>query len=482
MADQTAATGNMFSGPLTVYKLPRLVAAGSSAVAMAALHQASPVAGIIGGVGLVASAAAQYAVHTLFPLEPVRRFADVPRDRWASCHDQHNIAELLHEQRYHVGMRHLPGERGTRPHVTVFYPTDTAPCDGETPCYVPFADPRFSKGFTDYGRAPAFVGAHHVDIRMHMTRNASLAKDAAGNGAATCKLGSKEHPIVLFSHGLAGHQHMYAAYAADLAANGAVVLALQHTDGSAAFALEQPEGTTDGEVVPAARQEPITYRAPPPSGTDAELEFRQTQLLRKRVPELQHVMRFVAAGRLHDALHCPAGSFAAQYTAKKRPVPIALIGHSFGGATVVAASALHPPRKIPTDLDGPWMTDLRKTVTVSACVSLDCWAYAVHPWLQRTLDGAAGPLPPLAFHDSQHWERWSSNKRELEDMVGWWQNTGAVATRTHKLETDHLTLSVISSLVNFKRMRRGYTMPHKDRLFAAEWAHEALAHVRNAGF
>jgi platelet-activating factor acetylhydrolase len=49
---------------------------------------------------------------------------------------------------------------------------------------------------------------------------------------ATPSAGDKPWPLVLFSHGLAGTRTTYSVLCAHLAAQGRVVLALEHRDGS----------------------------------------------------------------------------------------------------------------------------------------------------------------------------------------------------------------------------------------------------------
>lgn len=62
------------------------------------------------------------------------------------------------------------------------------------------------------------------------------ADAGAGAGAALEAPGGAPRPVVVFSHGAAGNRTMYSKLLCDLASHGAVVLALEHQDGTAGVA------------------------------------------------------------------------------------------------------------------------------------------------------------------------------------------------------------------------------------------------------
>jgi hypothetical protein len=480
----TTSSGN--STPpkgLTIHTVPRVAAASCAAVAAAGLRYNNVYLTTLGVLGVAAAAAGSYATDRLFPRTTLYRYADFYyRERNSRRRDHHHDAtdaHILAQQRYNVGMRIVPGEHGKRPLMTVFYPTDVAPCDSERPYFIPYRDMRYCKGFTDYANAPAIGARHQVDFVMHMTQNATLANDLTAGADDT--VGSTQHPIVIMSHGLAGHQHMYAAFATDLAASGAIVLSLQHCDGSACFALEppadKPTTTNWSDMVS------IAYRRPPPSETPEETRFREDQIVTRRVPEVRHVLSYIASGMLHTALHCPPAAIRKATTAKQQVV---LVGHSFGATTVLAASALHCMPSNPQNARSHWTQDelshLRERVHITATVVLDCWMRPVNSWLPESLrqlkPGEGASLPKLLALGSLHWERWTSNADEERALLAAWREAGGVAERRVKEGTDHMTLSVISHLVNLRRMRRKYAVITRDRAFTAEWASEALDFAR----
>lgn len=112
-------------------------------------------------------------------------------------------------------------------------------------------------------------------------------------------------PLVVFSHGLYGSSAGYSALCAEIASHGAVVLALEHKDGSAIY-TETDDGDASG------------YQ----SGQDTSM---QTE---RRVAEVRGVVACAQqiATLAHAGLKVDARS-------------ISLVGHSFGAATALCAAS-----------------------------------------------------------------------------------------------------------------------------------------------
>ena len=118
-------------------------------------------------------------------------------------------------------------------------------------------------------------------------------------------------PIIVFSHGIAGSRFMYSQFANECCTRGFMVVAIEHTDGTA-VAVKDDKGQI------------LHYQHPPPDEESVKV-FRRTQLI-KRSQELRHLLEHI-----HE-----------QWPNRD----IYLAGHSFGGITAFHASTHHSVQKL----------------------------------------------------------------------------------------------------------------------------------------
>lgn len=174
-------------------------------------------------------------------------------------------------------------------------------------------------------------------------------------------------PSMVFSHGLLGCVAPYSAVCAEAASNGAVVLTLEHTDGSAAFTQSADGAHTTPFLLSSAR--PAQF-ADDKGWRAAQTEARVSQVL-------------CVLGELGDVLkETPAGALVA--AGQVDTASVGLMGHSFGGATAIETAAALAEAPDPR-------------VSVSSVVLLDPWmlgcsdrvykpeTFAKAPKLARTL-------------------------------------------------------------------------------------------------
>ena len=128
-------------------------------------------------------------------------------------------------------------------------------------------------------------------------------------------------PVVFFSHGLLGTVSAYAALCAEVASHGAVVVTLEHTDGSAAFTQ-----LGDGSEQSYCKARPDKY-----TGEGADQVWRRAQT-RARAAQSLGLLRSLGAALGPT----PIGPLVRAGQLESRRV--ALMGHSFGGATVWEAA------------------------------------------------------------------------------------------------------------------------------------------------
>jgi len=234
-------------------------------------------------------------------------------------------------------------------------------------------------------------------------------------------------PVVIFSAGLSGSPDMYSNIISEFVSHGCVVLSPEHTDGSAAFAA-LPEAKVLGEGMTFERL------------TAEELRDRGKKYAR-RSEQLKHRVREIAAcaafasdlggvgirvpvpvknGAGHALLMMedmigkspgtPSSSFFSAHTtpctllggALEVGRVAALVGHSFGGATAVAAGEAST---LPTGLGRHFFGG-----KVDCVLALDTWAFPLSP---HTLSRGVGGVPILALC-GEGFARWRENQRAMQ--------------------------------------------------------------------
>ena len=228
----------------------------------------------------------------------------------------------------------------------------------------------------------------------------------AKRGAPPARLASL--PVVVFSHGLTASRETSQSLALSLAANGALVVLLEHTDRSGALARR-----LDGSVIP-FDSAPFALGTDPP--TEAYLDARRLQTalrvadVRRHFAVLQSVHRGDGEASLRfDGLAIEEGAaLLAGLRGRLALSRLALGGHSFGGCTALAlagemALAARPRRDSPdasrdppaSEVDEGQCQDVDEgqcqDVTLGALFSLD----PALEWLPRDIQHAVG-------HDAGH--------------------------------------------------------------------------------
>lgn len=335
------------------------------------------------------------------------------------------------DKSHFVGIRHVRAN-GRVPSLSVFYPTDIEP--KLNVAWLPHHDVRYAEGTARYVGLPGWVMHHHKNVDMHATRNAAV------NRVIDPVTKQQQRPIIVFSHGLAGHYHAYSSLCMDLAAQGAVVVAVQHRDGSAAFARDEHDDSDFVEL----------RKVPHP---DEELAFRESQL-QTRIDEVRKTLDVIEDGSLlFESLLCADCSPDVWKSAIRN---VSLVGHSFGAATVLGTTAAE------------WSDRKRRGIKLNSATMLDVWGFPVKNMFMTTF---AEPqtnlerLPQLTFIDSDQWQRWKENMDFEQHVLA---TLGPRATRIWEPNTDHLTASDMGLLTPVLSRR-----PYKtadDRAIIFKWA------------
>lgn len=170
---------------------------------------------------------------------------------------------------------------------------------------------------------------------------------------------NEKFPVVLFSHGLGGCMEMYTLLCQEIASHGYIVIAVEHGDGSGAYA-ENNKG------------EPIYYKRPDdsPYSRSKVVNFRR-DFLEHRVEELETVLSAIgsyseppsaqAGSSTNLDVHESTGSVLSKaLRAVDTTKGLHLLGHSFGGATMVK-----------------FQQDSKSGRTFDSLSVLDCWAFSL---------------------------------------------------------------------------------------------------------
>lgn len=398
-----------------------------------------------------------------------------------------------------IGILRVKGDASAGlPPFTVFYPADAealSPASPTTSPHLPEEDGRYAEGVSRYASLPPFLlrslNSHIVEAIPNgpILSPDSSSSDSQQQGKKKKSGSDSDFDVVVFSHGLAGHQSMYSTFCLELVANSltfrsqdskkkpVIAIALQHCDGSSSFSpvsIGDPfadNNSIGGGKSKALKLHPqggLMYQ-PEPKGMEEGTKFRRKQLdLRK--DELSAVLTFVKNGELAARLQATSSS----PVAVGKDSNIHLIGHSFGAAGVIWAT-----------LNAQFRANFP---TVGSVCIFDPWMYPIHSKilsLQKELKTSGKPiagetaLPPLRVIDSDQFDMWTGNKEQGADLITYWDSmrlkskgSNKATVRTVSPKTDHMSLS---DIVFFAKLTiKKYTDRSKLEVRISEWAGAAL--------
>ena len=231
--------------------------------------------------------------------------------------------------------------------------------------------------------------------------------------------GSETLPVMIFSHGIAGIRTTYSSICCEMASRGVVVVALEHRDGSASMTVDQK-----GNVYP--------YRAGP-SGLNlpmADYSYRAAQLAH-RIKEIKSTTKFI------DSLN-EAGDFASlissgsnlvktlmQFKGRLLNNRLILLGHSFGGASCLAAS-----QEIPD---------------VTCCIAIDPWMF---PLPEPSLPIHRTDIDNLIIINEKF--SWSENDAAIQKFIDDFRHTDKSFAKVQLLGCGHMDPSDLASIIPAK--------------------------------
>jgi platelet-activating factor acetylhydrolase len=223
--------------------------------------------------------------------------------------------------------------------VRIVYPTDaTSSSDGSTSIPYQLLGSRICDEYMAFG-APPFLKKcgwllhHWLLITAPFVRNAPVL-DTKNN---------KKLPTVVYSHGLGGNPALYTSQASNLASHGNVVFMVTHLDGSAPLANDSSGRIVEHEksIYELRKAENGVLWDTPPyvAGRREQIEIR--------VEEIINLLQVV--GEMNVRTNGGMGGTNVSFVDKlDLDEGVHLVGHSYGGATVLAVAGRVPEKVVRT--------------------------------------------------------------------------------------------------------------------------------------
>lgn len=226
-----------------------------------------------------------------------------------------------------------------------------------------------------FARLPSFSLGHMLTSYSHSEHDAPLARSTATRG----------FPLVLVSHGLYGFRFVHSALCSVLASEGCIVAAIDH----------HPDALH--AVFPADR-EAVPFSFPPPDdASHEEVRAHWSRGLERRVADLRALLDLIGAGAgaSQDAVAADTGGEEtgptfAELAASTSVNAVGVVGHSYGGGTVVALGKRDSRVALVVALDS-WLWPVPEAdydlphSPPSLLLSADLWDVGAKqwPWRQR---------------------------------------------------------------------------------------------------
>ena len=287
----------------------------------------------------------------------------------------------------------------------IHYPAATKNKKRRQVGFHPYFRPEAVIGLADYSRQPTklleFLSMKQHPCLINLTPYGSYDENNTSQ--------KKKFPVIIFSHGLGGCYEMYTELCSQLSSCGYVVIAVEHEDGSGLYAQDvktkQPIYYKRPDDTPYSRQKAINFRKP---------------FFEQRVQELTNLItKFKKSGtttvvgsKIYDDEDDKTANVLKQVlncidlSSSDTNGGISLVGHSFGGATMVKAIQDESFQNACGGIQG-------NGGKISSLCLLDCWAFSLD---DDTINKGCLDVPTLNII-SENWATTNTEVYKLKEML-----------------------------------------------------------------
>ncbi|XP_048858244.1 platelet-activating factor acetylhydrolase isoform X2 [Brienomyrus brachyistius] len=233
--------------------------------------------------------------------------------------------------------------------LRLYYPCEPS-SHSEQPVWIPAAE--YFSGLSDFMKINRIVGTRIISYLFGCYKTPALWE-------APLKSDGK-YPLVIFSHGLGAFRTLYSGICIEIASQGFIVAAVEHRDESASatyyFNKKCEIEQQDDQASDNLEQVWMYYRPLKPGEDEFSLRNKQVH---QRADECMRALKLIAemnSGRIVN--NVLQSHF--DWSTLKNSVDLcktAIMGHSFGGATVIETLSKEPTFKCGIALDS-WMFPL----------------------------------------------------------------------------------------------------------------------------
>ncbi|XP_068039385.1 platelet-activating factor acetylhydrolase isoform X1 [Anomalospiza imberbis] len=266
--------------------------------------------------------------------------------------------------------------------LRLYYPAYDA-TDIEEARWIP--DKEYYQGLCDFLNMYRIVGE-----RLFHYYVGSVTCPAKSNAAF--KPGEK-YPLLVFSHGLGAFRTIYSAICIEMASQGFIVAAVEHRDESASatyYCKRRSVSESQEESTPNMEKEWIYYRKLKTGEEERCLRHKQVQQRAQEcIKALNLILKINSGEEVTNVLHSDF-----DWNSLKDSVDtsrIAVMGHSFGGATVIES--------------------LSKEIRFRCGIALDVWMLPVGDDIYQN-----SVQQPLLFINSEKFQ-WAENILKIKKLI-----------------------------------------------------------------